>query len=205
MCARGRGGFDWESGWAAWCGPGFGPSRGFRQAGPRRRGRRGRMFDRGDLKYVILRLLARKPMHGYEVMRELEERSGGWYAASAGSVYPVLQLLQDQGYVTSQEIDGRRVYTISEEGRAFLARHTDRADDVMDRVSDLAGRFSAGEMESIARSFMRLARESFDQAMRVADDPEAATRLREILDRAVEEMRGMHKNRQPEGEGGANA
>jgi DNA-binding PadR family transcriptional regulator len=149
------------------------------------------VFERGDLKYAILRLLTRKPMHGYEVMQALEEESRGWYSASAGSVYPVLQLLQDQGYVTSVETDGRRVYDITDAGREFLEKHSDRADDVMDRVSEFAGRFAseAREMEGVARSFMKLAQEGLEQAMHAAGDPVIAARMREILDQAVEEMR----------------
>jgi DNA-binding PadR family transcriptional regulator len=191
MCAR-RGDFDWASAWSGWCGPGFAMGFG---PGTRRRGRRGRFFDRGDLKYVILRLLERKPMHGYEVMQALEEEAGGWYSASAGSVYPVLQLLQDQGYVTSREEEGRRVYSITEEGRAFLDRHTDRADDVMDRVSNFADRFSGREMEDLTRSFMRLARVSFDRAMEAMGDPDELARVREILDRAIRDMQSETRSR----------
>jgi DNA-binding PadR family transcriptional regulator len=205
MCARGRGrGFDWNSAWAAWCGPGFGPGPGFREEMHKRRGGRGRFFDRGDLKYMILRLLARKPMHGYEVMQALTEESGGWYAASAGSVYPVLQLLQDQGYVTSVETNGRRVYSISEEGKAFLQRHTERVDDVMDRVSGFAGRFASGEMEEVARSFMRLARESFEQSMRASGNPAMAARIREILEKAIQDLKAANEGN-PAPEGGENA
>jgi DNA-binding PadR family transcriptional regulator len=84
------------------------------QSGP---GFKWRFYDRGDLKFVILRLLKDKPMHGYEVMRALEEESGGWYRASAGSVYPTLQMLEDQGYVAVQEQEGaRKSYSITDAG-----------------------------------------------------------------------------------------
>ena len=85
----------------------FGP-KGF-SFGSGSRGMRFRMFDRGDLKYMILRLLSEKPMHGYEVMRALEEESGGCYSASPGSVYPTLQMLEDQGYVVCEEKQGKKV------------------------------------------------------------------------------------------------
>jgi DNA-binding PadR family transcriptional regulator len=156
--------------------------------GGQRHGFRGKVFDRGDLKFMILRLLARKSMHGYEVMQALEQESGGWYAASAGSVYPVLQMLQDQGYVSSEERDGKRVYSITAEGRAFLERNRDRVDDVLDRVSDVAERFSGGAMGEVARAFMRLAQASFEEAMRHSNDAEAMKRVREILERATRDI-----------------
>ncbi|HVD35339.1 MAG TPA: PadR family transcriptional regulator, partial [Rubrobacter sp.] len=82
--------------------------------------RRGRMFERGDLKYVILDMLKDEPAHGYEIIRRLEERSRGFYSPSPGSVYPTLQLFEDMGQVTSTERDGKKVYAITDEGRKYL-------------------------------------------------------------------------------------
>jgi DNA-binding PadR family transcriptional regulator len=79
-----------------------------------------RMFQKGDFKYFILDLLKDKPRYGYEVIRELEERSHGLYSPSPGVVYPTLQYLEDMGYVTSREQDGKKVYTITKEGLKFL-------------------------------------------------------------------------------------
>jgi DNA-binding PadR family transcriptional regulator len=73
------------------------------------------------LKYALLELLQERPMHGYEMMRALQDRSGGMYKPSPGSVYPTLQMLEDQGYVTAREVEGKKVYSITEAGRAFLA------------------------------------------------------------------------------------
>src|ERR1700739_4392647 len=81
------------------------------------RGRRGR-GRRGDVRYAILALLQERPMHGYEMMQELAERTQGLWRPSPGSLYPALQLLEDQGYVRSESADGRRQFTLTEEGRA---------------------------------------------------------------------------------------
>jgi hypothetical protein len=78
--------------------------------------RRGRMFERGDLKYVILDLLEDGPSHGYAVIRNLEERSRGFYSPSPGTVYPTLQLLEDMGHVTSTQQDGKKIYAITTSG-----------------------------------------------------------------------------------------
>ena len=73
---------------------------------------------RGEIRPLILATLVTKPMHGYEVIQALEARSGGRWRPSAGSVYPTLQLLADEGLVTAEEIDGRRTYQLTDEGRA---------------------------------------------------------------------------------------
>jgi len=79
------------------------------------------LVRRGEIRPLILAALASKPMHGYEVIQELEARSGGRWRPSAGSVYPTLQQLADEGLVTSDEVDGRRVYTLTDGGRAAAA------------------------------------------------------------------------------------
>lgn len=76
------------------------------------------MIRRGEIRPLILGTLATRPMHGYEVIQELEAQSGGRWRPSAGSVYPTLQQLTDEGLLTSEEIDGRRVYSLTDEGKA---------------------------------------------------------------------------------------
>jgi DNA-binding PadR family transcriptional regulator len=80
-----------------------------------------RFFERGDMKFALLALLQERPMHGYEMIKVLEEKSGGFYTPSAGSIYPTLQLLEDRGLVTVNEVEGKKVYSITDAGRAFLA------------------------------------------------------------------------------------
>jgi len=152
---------------------------------------RWRIFDRGDLKYMILELLRETPMHGYEVMRALEETSGGAYTASPGSVYPALQSLEDEGYVRSEETDGRKVYTITEEGLEFLDRNQDRVQRILRRIRDFARHFSGAPMTDVTRSFMHLAQASFEQSVRRVGDEDTMERLREILERAAREVENV--------------
>ncbi len=84
-------------------------------------GRRRGGVRRGEIRPLILAALARRPMHGYEVIQELEVQSGGRWRPSAGSVYPTLQQLSDEGLVTGSEIDGRRTYTLTDAGQAAAA------------------------------------------------------------------------------------
>ena len=84
---------------------------------------------RGDVRAAILAVLAEEPMHGYQIMQRLQERSGGFWNPSAGSIYPTLQLLEDQGLVTSEEVEGRRVYTLTEKGREQAEASKGRAEE----------------------------------------------------------------------------
>ena len=87
----------------------------------RERWGRGQLIRRGEIRPLIVAALTTKPMHGYEVIQALEAQSGGRWRPSAGSVYPTLQLLADEGLVTSEEVDGRRTYTLTDAGRADAA------------------------------------------------------------------------------------
>ena len=103
-------------------------------------GRPGGAIRRGEIRPLILAVLLKKPMHGYEVIQELENLSGGRWRPSAGSVYPTLQQLADEGLVTSEEVDGRRTYTLTEAGRTAAAPSATRtpwSDDDGDRAPDI--------------------------------------------------------------------
>lgn len=80
-----------------------------------------RRTRRGDIKFILLELLSERPRHGYELIKELETRYGGFRRLSPGSVYPTLQMLEEGGYLTSETTGGKRVYTITEEGTQLLA------------------------------------------------------------------------------------
>src|SRR5271168_3968851 len=92
-------------------GPGFGPG------GPRGRGRRAR---RGDIRTAALLLLDEEPRNGYQIMQEVQERSGGMWSPSPGSVYPALSQLEDEGLIRTQERDGQKLFALTDEGRALL-------------------------------------------------------------------------------------
>jgi len=83
--------------------------------------RSGTRAGRGELRTAVLALLAERPMHGYQIIREIDERSKGSWKPSAGSVYPTLQLLADEGFVSSEESNGRKIYSLTEAGREYLA------------------------------------------------------------------------------------
>jgi DNA-binding PadR family transcriptional regulator len=85
--------------------------------------RAGTRAGKGEVRAAVLALLAERPMHGYQIIREIEERSGGSWKPSAGSVYPTLQLLADEGTISAEESNGRKIYSLTEAGREEVAQH----------------------------------------------------------------------------------
>jgi DNA-binding PadR family transcriptional regulator len=125
------------------------------------------------VKYFILEVLEEGPRHGYDIISELEQRSGGRYRPSPGSVYPTLQLLEDGAYATSEMVDGKRVYTITDAGRALLKGKAPEVEP--DRV----------EEDDLRSAFFKLA-EAVRQAANLA--PAEQGKLREILTGARREV-----------------
>ena len=169
--------------------PGCGP----RAGGPwARRGRR-QVFESGEMKYVILRLLRDKPMHGYEVIRALEEKLGGWYTPSAGTVYPTLQLLEDEGYVRIVETEGKKVYHVTPEGEKFLEEHKSTLEEIMERVGDALRGLAEGPIGDLNSSLGRLAKAAWSQSVRAGMHSERAKKIAEILRRAADEIEQLAK------------
>lgn len=189
---------EWFGDFAGGCGPrfwaGFGPGSD-RKAGHGRHRRRQQFFESGEVKYVILRLLEEKPRHGYEIMKALEERLGGWYTPSPGTVYPTLQLLEDQGYVRAVETEGKKVYHITLEGEAFLREHREFTDDIFDRVRDMVGGFAAGGMGELNAAFAALAGRTYRNAWRLGPDSPLLARMAEALKKAAAEIEDIAEAR----------
>jgi len=189
---------DWFGDFAAGCGPRFWAGFGSTDDPGARRGRhrrRQQFFESGEVKYVILRLLEEKPRHGYEIMKALEERLGGWYSPSAGTVYPTLQLLEDQGYVRAVETEGKKVYHITPEGQAFLHEHREFTDDIFERLRDVVGGFASGGMGELNAAFGRLAGRAYRSAWRLGPDHPALARMAEVLKKAAAEIEEIAKAR----------
>lgn len=171
--------------WGGPRGPFGGPWGGRRHGG-------GRRFARGDLKYVILDLLAEQPRHGYDIIRALEERFAGFYSPSPGSIYPTLQLLEDQGYVTSAEQDGKRIYTITDEGRSFLAARGDVMEDVRARMGAGWGANVSPEVRQVVQEAGQIGQFLFRQGAHGGlGDPDKVHRLREVLARTRAEIEAI--------------
>jgi DNA-binding PadR family transcriptional regulator len=162
--------------------------------------RAGRMLATGDLRLIALALIAEQPRHGYEIIKVLEDKTAGWYSPSPGIVYPTLTFLEEAGYVTAQAEGAKKLYTITEEGRAYLEENRDFVDAVLERMTALGRKVTA-----MRRRFGRddaddhpstppLVRAAFDNLraaakQRIEDDAEAEAKVVEVLARAAQEIR----------------
>ena len=155
-------------------------------------GGRERLFDGGDLKLVILKLIADKPSYGYELIKAMEDRLAGGYAPSPGVVYPTLTMLEEEGLATVATSDaGKKVYTATDAGRAELTANQRRLAEIFERLEHAGRGFRRGRSPEIMRAFMmlrgaveaRVSREGLtsDQIAKMAEAIEAAARAIDAL------------------------
>jgi len=193
----GFGGFGRGGGWGDW--GGFGDS--FRI---------GRMLASGDLRLIALYFIEQQPRHGYDLIKAIEEKTGGMYVPSPGVIYPALTYLEEAGFVTSEAEGNKRLYTITDEGRTHLADNRDAVEATLAHLGRLSEQFGRlrRQWEETERSFrdaggrdrdmpgvdpeVNAARKELKQAIRQAardGDPVAQRRLADILRRAAEDIR----------------
>jgi DNA-binding PadR family transcriptional regulator len=170
--------------------------------------RAGRKLGGDDLQLVILALLADKPYHGYEIMKALEERSGGFYSPSPGMVYPALTYLEELGYASIETEGAKKLYRISDEGRAYLERNRGLVDAIFAQLAWVGAKMEhvrrafsgddevrSGEGDDAPRGWsaeLREARRVLRGALGKLGDASAVEqrRVAEILERAAREIRG---------------
>lgn len=157
----------------------------------RERGGMRRFFDHGDLRFVLLKLIAEQPSHGYELIKAVETAVGGAYTPSPGVVYPTLTLLEELGYVSGeQEGGGKKLYTITAEGQAFLETNTGHVGNLFSRMAEAAAR------STFAAPRLLRAQEGLKTALRLkltagslTEDQIAA--IAKVLDDAAQAIEGV--------------
>ena len=158
-------------------------SRGFRGPfGPRGRGfggPGGGRARRGDVRAAVLRLLGEQPMHGYQIIQELSSRSGGAWNPSAGSVYPTLQMLEDEELVTSEESSGKRVYKLTDAGQAAVDDAAEKAAPWDEAASSDAGSGLREQMPRVGAAVWQIA---------MTGDPDKIARAADILSDARKKL-----------------
>ncbi len=149
-------------------------------SGRGRRGRRGRMFGSGQLRLVLLKLIADEPRHGYDLIRAIEELTGGDYAPSPGIVYPTLTLLQDMGLIEEAPGEGgRKPFQVTEEGRAHLEENTEDIDELFERLEATGSHRRRGQRPEMGRAVGNLMAVLKN---RVAQEGWNETLLNEVID-----------------------
>ena len=163
--------------------------------------RTGRMLAQGDLRLIALALIAEQPRHGYEIIKVLEEKTEGWYSPSPGIVYPTLTYLEEAGYVTAQTEGAKKLYTITEQGRAYLAENRDFVDAVLERLAAVGRRIARmrrrfgededGRRESGLPPLVKAAIDNLREVSikQLAGDADAEAKVVEILARAAAELK----------------
>lgn len=121
--------------------------------GGRGRGRRSeRLFDHGELRYVVLALIAEKPRHGYEIIKAVEDRSAGTYSPSPGVIYPTLTMLEELGHATVAEDKGKKLYAITPDGAAYLGVNRAALDGALARMESVRAAHGDGPAPAIIRA-----------------------------------------------------
>ena len=122
-----------------------------------RGGRLGRLFAHGDLHLLVLHLIARQPRHGYEIIKQIEVMVGGEYTPSPGTIYPALNLLDDQEYVVaSQDERGKKIYELTASGAAYLAQHSDAVQSMVQTMLQLSQHEEQGPSPRVREAVGRL-------------------------------------------------
>jgi DNA-binding PadR family transcriptional regulator len=181
----GRCGSWWRGGMAApFFGGGFPWGRG---------GRWGRFFGPGEVRLALLSLLESGPKHGYELMKELESKSGGIYKASAGAIYPALQQLEDEGLVTSDQPSGKRTYSLTDTGRAELQREAETVKRIWQRAEQAGewGPWTGPEGYEVARPAAAVMKAALRAATRGSHDSARIEKIRQILERTRREIESL--------------
>ncbi|MAB15212.1 MAG: PadR family transcriptional regulator [Parvibaculum sp.] len=147
------------------------------------------MFEQGDLRFLILGLIAEKLRHGYEIIKAIEEETGGAYTPSPGVIYPTLTLLEEMGQIAATEGDGnRKQFAITAEGEAYLAENRSAAEAVKARMREVASEQADRPAPEIQRAIENLRNVLYMRGERGPIDRDEAKRIAETLDRAARDI-----------------
>jgi len=152
-------------------------------------GARRRMFDQGDVRLVILKLISEKPSYGYELIRAIEDRLGGAYAPSPGIVYPALTLLEEQGLIRVESTDGpRKLYAITPEGETVLEQNRGLVEAIFSRIAEMNARYGGGPAPQILRAMENLKLALRLRLFRGPLSAEQVVKIASLLDAAAKEV-----------------
>lgn len=149
------------------------------------------MFDAGDIKLVIVKLLSEQPSHGYQLIKSMEERLGGGYTPSAGVIYPTLALLEEEGLAASTADGNKKVYALTPEGTAYLTENKARVDELFERLEQTGQGFAKGRAPELMRAFHNLRHAAMSRMARGNVTREQVQKMAEAINaaaRAIDEV-----------------
>lgn len=153
-----------------------------------------RPLEHGDLRLLILSLIAEQPRHGYDLMTEIEQRTGGAYKPSPGVIYPALSVLQDQGLAKAKKEDGKRVFYITEPGEAELEEHAETLAKIAARLETLAHPESELDPSDVRAASRRLRHTLFTAVAQAWPDTSDYEAIVEILNQARADIAKLAKS-----------
>ena len=180
------GGFEGPGGGHGRGGHGFGGPGGFGRGFGREFGQgRERMFDAGEIRLVILRLLSSEPSYGYQLIKTMEARLGGGYTPSAGVVYPTLTMLEEEGLISASETSGKKVYSVTDEGLKYLEANKERVGQLFERLEETGRGFRRGRSPELMKAFMDLRGAVASKVWRRNATPEQIKKVAEAIHAAA--------------------
>ncbi len=167
-----------------------GPERGFGGRGPGGFGRgfgegRGRLFDAGDVKLVILRLLSDEPNYGYQLIKTMEQRLAGGYTPSPGVIYPTLTMLEEEGLAVSSLENNKKVYSLTQQGIEFLEANKEQVGALFQRLEETGRGFERGRSPEMMKAFMNLRGAVMARVSRESVKPEQIRKITEAINAAA--------------------
>ena len=147
--------------------------------------------DRGVVRYLVLDAIDRQPRHGYEIIQAIEERSSGTYRPSPGVVYPTLQMLEELGHARVEEMQSRKVYAITTEGKQDLKAHSDEVADFYEDAGEGSWEDFADELRDLTRRVGKMFKSIGRAARRGRLTPSMMKRLRVVLDESIEKIESI--------------
>lgn len=148
-------------------------------------GGRERLFDAGDFKLVILKLLAEQPGYGYQLIKTMEQRLAGGYTPSAGVVYPTLTMLEEEGLTSVSSENGKKIYSVTPEGQQYLEAHEGRVKELFNRLEEAGRGFQRGRSPEIMKAFFNLRNAVIGKVTRESVTPEQISKITETINAAA--------------------
>jgi len=146
---------------------------------------RERLFDAGDFKLVVLKLLTEQPSYGYQLIKTMEQRLAGGYTPSAGVVYPTLTMLEEEGLTSVSSENGKKIYSVTPEGQQYLEANGGRVKELFDRLEEAGRGFQRGRSPEIMKAFLNLRNAVVARVTRESVTPEQIGKITETINDAA--------------------